>query len=160
MVAWVVIHRRHARRAPRQSVPSQFHSGLHLSPISQKIAPFFSCTYVEPILQPVCFHIHACNGGVPPFVQKKRSSPIRTSSILGGWSTLSPLKRVWVPQPCGFQGDDMRQAPPYLGRCMLARIVLEPFGMEPSRRRPCQFISELIFTPVRKPSAGVTRLMA
>src|SRR5437762_13491950 len=62
--------------------------------------------------------------------------------------------------PFGFKGDDMRQAPPYLGRCMLARIVLEPFGMEPSRRRPCQFISELIFTPVRKPSAGVTRLMA
>src|SRR5438128_249713 len=28
-----------------------------------------------------------------------------------------------------FKGDDMRQAPPCLGRCMLARIVLEPFGM-------------------------------
>jgi len=25
---------------------------------------------------------------------------------------------------------------------MLVRIVLEPFGMEPNRRRPCQFISE------------------
>jgi hypothetical protein len=28
--------------------------------------PFFSCTYVEPILQPLCFDIHPCNGGVPP----------------------------------------------------------------------------------------------
>jgi len=27
---------------------------------------FFSCTYVEPILQPLCFDIHPCNGGVPP----------------------------------------------------------------------------------------------
>jgi hypothetical protein len=27
--------------------------------------PFFSCTYVEPILQPLCFDIHPCNGGVP-----------------------------------------------------------------------------------------------
>jgi hypothetical protein len=27
---------------------------------------FFSCTYVEPILQPLCFDIHPCNGGDPP----------------------------------------------------------------------------------------------
>jgi hypothetical protein len=26
--------------------------------------PFFSCTYVEPILQPLCFDIHPCNGGM------------------------------------------------------------------------------------------------
>src|SRR5262249_42844336 len=57
-----------------------------------------------------------------------------------------------------LKGDDMRQAPPSLGRGMLARIVLEPFGMEPSRRRPCQFISELIFTPARRPSVGATPL--
>src|SRR6266404_2811532 len=67
------------------------------------------------------------------------------------------LRRFWVAHPCGScKGDDMRQAPPCLGRCMLARIVLEPFGMEPSRRRPCQFISELIFMLVPRPSVGVT----
>jgi hypothetical protein len=31
---------------------------------------------------------------------------------------------------CFSKGDDMRQAPPCLGTCMLVRIVLEPFGME------------------------------
>src|SRR5713226_9038245 len=28
------------------------------------VAPFFSCTYELHISQPLCFHIHACNGGV------------------------------------------------------------------------------------------------
>src|SRR5712664_4631140 len=40
--------------------------GSHLALIPEKIGPFFSCTYVEPILQPFCFQIHACNGGVYP----------------------------------------------------------------------------------------------
>jgi hypothetical protein len=42
--------------------------GSHLALIPEKIGPFFSRTYVEPILQPFCFQIHACNGGlgVPP----------------------------------------------------------------------------------------------
>ena len=44
---------------------SRFGSHLALSP--EKIGPFFSCTYVEPILHPFCFQIHACDGGgVPP----------------------------------------------------------------------------------------------
>jgi len=38
--------------------------------IAEKIAPFFSSTYVEPILQPFYFHIHACNGGVYPPPQR------------------------------------------------------------------------------------------
>src|SRR2546427_10528093 len=47
------------------------HSCLSRSPIAadqHSVAPFFSCTYELPILQPLCFHIHACNGGVyyPP----------------------------------------------------------------------------------------------
>src|SRR5260370_23882905 len=42
--------------------------GSHLALIPEKIGPFFSCTYVEPILQPFCFQIHACDGGgvTPP----------------------------------------------------------------------------------------------
>ncbi len=41
--------------------------GSHLAVIPEKIGLFFSCTYVEPILQPFCFQIHACHGGgVPP----------------------------------------------------------------------------------------------
>jgi hypothetical protein len=55
--------------------------------------------------------------------------------------------------PFGFKGDDLRQAPLVLGRCMLARIVLEPFGMQPSRRRRRQSISESIFTRRAMPSS-------
>jgi hypothetical protein len=29
------------------------------------LSPLLSCTYVEPILQPFCFQVHAWNGGVP-----------------------------------------------------------------------------------------------
>ncbi len=39
------------------------------------VYPFFSCAYVEPILQPLCFQIHACNGGVLP------SSMLRPSNV-------------------------------------------------------------------------------
>ena len=45
---------------------SHSHFGSHPSFIPEKITPFFSCTYVEPIFQPLCFQIHACNGGCTP----------------------------------------------------------------------------------------------
>src|SRR6266478_6658400 len=51
------------------------HFGTHPTLVPQKIAPFFSCAYVEPILQPLCFQIHACNGGVLP------SSMLRPSNV-------------------------------------------------------------------------------
>src|SRR5712664_1095274 len=64
MLAWVVIDRTHSRQtSPYFSPRSYSHFGSHPSLISEKISPFFSCTYVDPILQPVCFQIHACNGG-------------------------------------------------------------------------------------------------
>jgi hypothetical protein len=73
MLSWVVIDRTHYRQTP----PSFFtcppsHFGCGPTPILEKIVPFFSCTYVEPILQPLCFQIHACNGGwgVPPLREK------------------------------------------------------------------------------------------
>ena len=76
MVAWVVIDRRHSRRTPR-------YSRLAPIPILGLIPPSYlrkpplslSCTYVESILQPVCFHIHAWNGGVGryPLSTKKRN---------------------------------------------------------------------------------------
>src|SRR5260370_25067720 len=64
VVAWVVI----TGQGPRQSPPSFFprshsHFGSHPSLISEKTTPFDSYTYVEPILQPFCFQILACNGG-------------------------------------------------------------------------------------------------
>src|SRR5260370_11911950 len=44
---------------------SRFGSHLALSP--EKIRPFFLFPYVDPILPPLCFQIHACDwGGVPP----------------------------------------------------------------------------------------------
>src|SRR5713101_109683 len=53
--------------------------GSHLALIPEKIGPFFSCTYVEPILQPFCFQIHACNGGVYPPLALPLSSAIPSS---------------------------------------------------------------------------------
>src|SRR5260370_36980516 len=72
MLAWVVMNRQQPRQA-RKSRPkspilpgSHSHFGSHLTPVPEKSDPFFSCTYVEPILHPLCFQIHAWNGGVPP----------------------------------------------------------------------------------------------
>src|SRR5712664_4213691 len=59
---------RRTLRCLRPGSHSRF--GPHLNLIAEKIAPFFSSTYVEPILQPFCFHIHACNGGVYPPPQR------------------------------------------------------------------------------------------
>src|SRR5260370_294835 len=53
--------------------------GSHLALIPKKIGPFFSRTYVEPILQPFCFQIHACNGGVYPPLALPLSSAIPSS---------------------------------------------------------------------------------
>src|SRR5216684_3581893 len=55
---------RRTLRGLRPSSHSRF--GSHPNLIAEKIAPFFSSTYVEPILQPFYFHIHACNGGCTP----------------------------------------------------------------------------------------------
>src|SRR5712664_696115 len=67
MVAWVVIDRQHLRQTSPSLFPcSHSHFGSHPSLIPEEIIPFFSCSYVEPILQPLCFQIHACNGGCTP----------------------------------------------------------------------------------------------
>jgi|SRR5258708_390648 len=67
MVAWVVIDRQHFRQTSPSFFPcSHSHFGTHPALIAEEIIPFFSCTYVEPILQALCFHIHACNGGGYP----------------------------------------------------------------------------------------------
>ena len=64
MLAWVVIIRQHRRQTPPSFFPwVPFPFWSHPSLIPEKLTPFFSCTYVEPILQPPCFQIHACNGG-------------------------------------------------------------------------------------------------
>ncbi len=64
MVAWVVINRQRTRQSPPSFFPrSHSHFGSHPSLISEKTTPFVSYTYVEPILQPFCFQILACNGG-------------------------------------------------------------------------------------------------
>src|SRR5712692_6234933 len=56
---------RYSRRPPRSNrgVGSHSRFGSNPAPILEKETPFFSCTYVEPILQPLCFQIRACNGG-------------------------------------------------------------------------------------------------
>jgi len=50
------------------------HFGSHPSLISEKTSPFFSYTCVEPILQPFCFQIHACNGGCTPSPSRQPSN--------------------------------------------------------------------------------------
>jgi hypothetical protein len=92
---------RRTLRGLRPSSHSRF--GSHLNLIAEKIAPFFSSTYVEPILQPFCFHIHACNGGMYPllnvrtFKSANRSSTAvverrsRSGRHVSACSDLSPL---------------------------------------------------------------------
>src|SRR5882762_5008008 len=68
MLAWAVIDRTHSRQTTLSFFPcSHSRFGSHPSLIPEKITPLFSRTYVQPILQPVCFQIHACNGDMPPF---------------------------------------------------------------------------------------------
>src|SRR5260370_22584031 len=75
MVPWVVINRQHARQSPPAFFPrSHAHFGSHLFLISEKTSPFFSYTCVEPILQPFCFQIHACNGAGTPSPSLQRSN--------------------------------------------------------------------------------------
>jgi hypothetical protein len=77
MVAWVVIDRTHSRQTPPSFFPcSHSHFGSHSSFIQDEISLFFSCTYVEPILQPVCFQIHPCNGGAPSHCSPLHRPPI------------------------------------------------------------------------------------
>src|SRR5712692_9407734 len=91
MIAWVVMNRHQPRQARRPASAGSYpfrltssafqrgdvqtcqHSsfGTHLSLIPEKTVPFFSCTYAEPILHPLCFQIHAWNGGVYPPSTKK-----------------------------------------------------------------------------------------
>src|SRR5712692_11648293 len=102
MVAWVVINRQQPRQSrksrpirglpllarlfniptfqrancPASSRPctlSNFGSPYTLIP--EKVTPFFSCTYVEPILQPFCFQIHAWNGGCTSLCGNYKSWP-------------------------------------------------------------------------------------
>ena len=55
---------------------SHSHFGSHPSLIAGKTTPLFSYTCVEPILQPFCFQIHACNGGVPPLLGIPTACPL------------------------------------------------------------------------------------
>ncbi len=58
------------------------HFGSHPSLISEKTSPFFSYTCVEPILQPFCFQIHACNGGVYPLPKPPTFEPSNVATCL------------------------------------------------------------------------------
>src|SRR5712664_413972 len=77
---------------------SHSHFGSHPSLISEKITPFFSCTYVEPILQPVCFQIHACNGGCTPSPSCQPSKLPTLQRV----SELSPLFSCSCALFCNF----------------------------------------------------------
>src|SRR5712664_2597143 len=67
MVAWVVMNRQQPRQTPASFFPAPIPIlGLTPSLIAGKTTPLFSYTCVEPILQPFCFQIHACNGGGAP----------------------------------------------------------------------------------------------
>ncbi len=67
MVPCLVNYRPHSRRTPPSFFPCPCsHLGTHPTSSREEIPPFFSCTYVGPILQPFCSQILACNGGVSP----------------------------------------------------------------------------------------------
>src|SRR5216683_4783204 len=95
MVPWVVINRQQPRQSPRfLRSGTHSHFGSHPSAISETIPPFFSCTYVETILQPLCFQIHACNGGVYPPPRHSYVHTCRSSDA----SDLSPFFSI----PCAL----------------------------------------------------------
>src|SRR6266851_2721142 len=77
---------------------SHSHFGPHLTPVPRKSAPFFSYTYVEPIFQPLCFQIHACNGGGTPS-QSCQPSKLPTLQRV---SELSPLFSYLCALFCTF----------------------------------------------------------
>src|SRR5260370_5899060 len=87
MLTRVVMVSRTSRRTLcglRLSSHSRF--GSHPNLIAEKIAPFFSSTYVEPILQPFYFHIHACNGSVSPPSSTFGRSNLQIEAQLQLWS--------------------------------------------------------------------------
>src|SRR5712664_774462 len=92
MLAWVVTDRTHSRQtSPSFSPRSYSHFGSHPSLISEKISPFFSCTYVDPILQPLCFQIHECNGGVGSISSPLSTTHYQLPTILRGFILLRTL---------------------------------------------------------------------
>jgi len=105
----------------RPSSHSRF--GSHPNLIAEKIAPFFSSTYVEPILQPFYFHIHACNGGVSPPSSTFGRSNLQIEAQLQLWSgdpdPVGTFRRVSDLSPffshscalfCGFLHSEKTQA--------------------------------------------------
>jgi hypothetical protein len=71
----------------RVSTPTTLILELTPSPRQPHSHPFFSCTYVEPILQPLCFDIHPCNGGctrlpLPPYFLTSFPIPCEASTHL------------------------------------------------------------------------------
>src|SRR6266849_1217028 len=99
-----------------QTIPSpRSHSrfGTHPTPTPEKYPPFFSCTYVEPILQPLCFQTRAWNGGYPPLHQKKEQ--------LMNTTTVSPTS---IPEPVAGPPKTEKSA-----RAAILRTVPPPEGM-------------------------------
>src|SRR5258708_14212022 len=85
MVAWVVIDRQHLRQTSPSLFPcSHSHFTCPSCSPQEEVIPFFSSTYVEPILHLLCFHLHVCNGGVPP-------SPTCQSSNLPAFQRVSEV---------------------------------------------------------------------
>src|SRR2546427_13216517 len=84
MLAWVVNYRPHPRRTSPYPFGSHSHFGSHLTPILDKSAPFFSCTYELQISQPFCFAIHTkCPGVYTPLEEENHeysyiSTPAKT----------------------------------------------------------------------------------
>src|SRR5260370_4387863 len=86
MLTLIVMVSRTSRRTLR-GLRASFHFRFGSPPnlIAEKIAPFFSSTYVEPILQPFYFHIHACNGGVYPPPQRSDVQIRKSKTQLQLW---------------------------------------------------------------------------
>src|SRR5713101_4605170 len=83
MVAWVVIDRQHLRQTSPSLFPcSHSHFGCHASRIPEEIIPFFSCTYVEPILQLFYFQ------SIPHSLQKTTRGGGSEVSLLTGFNSL------------------------------------------------------------------------
>src|SRR5260370_40783597 len=82
---------------------SHSHFGSHPSLIAGKTTPLFSYTCVEPILQPFCFQVHACNGGgAPPPRDPDCLSPTPCPLLVPSKAEGSPFFSHSFPIFCTF----------------------------------------------------------
>jgi|SRR6266851_7580596 len=150
MVAWVVMDRTHSRQTPPSFFPFR-HSyfGSHPSFIPDKFTPFFSRTYVEPILQPLSFDGLPSDAGCTPLLALSPQPP-----------SLDCLFPTPYPYPPFFQAlahsfahfcTHKKHNPLVLNRFRTLRQKTQPPGWGKVHESPLTSIGFLPPHPIKSP---------